>query len=149
MLGLAPVLAQAADKPTAEEVKKVLDFYYHGKGMGAVLVEAKVCRDVQREGDEKNECAGDVSGQAIKKGDSVYLWMAFMSPNGEEPQPVIVQFEVNGVTRAVKNVSVSGGLRTRNWLKYTFDKAGAWKIKIVHDTGSSADQLGTRDVNVE
>jgi hypothetical protein len=75
--------------------------------------------------------------------------MAFMAPNGEEAQNIIVQFELGGVTRAVKNVSVAGGLRGRTWLKYTFDKAGAWKIKIVHDTGSSTDLLGTRDVTVE
>lgn len=149
MLGLVPVLALAGDKPTPEEVKKVLDFYYHGKGMGAVLVEAKICRDVQRDGDEKNECAGDVSGQTIKKGDSVYLWMAFMAPNGEEAQNIIVQYEVNGVTRSVKNATVTGGLRSRTWLKTTFDKVGTWKIKIIHDNGSSADQLGTRDVTVE
>src|SRR5512138_2870831 len=48
MLGLTPLAALAADKPTAEEAKKVLDFYYHGKGMGAVLVDTKVCRDIQR-----------------------------------------------------------------------------------------------------
>lgn len=150
LLVLTPALALASDaKPTPEEVKKVLDFYYHGKGMGTVLIESKVCRDVQREGDEKSECAGDITGQTVKKGDSVYLWMAFMSPNGEEAQNVIVQFEVNGVTRSVKNVQVVGQLRHRTWLKTTFDKVGTWKIKFVHDTGSSAVELGTREVTVE
>jgi hypothetical protein len=148
-LGLAPVLAAAADKPSPEEVKKVLDYYYHGKGLGPVLIDTKICRDIQREGDEKNECAGDVTGQPVKKGDSVYVWMAFMAPNGEEAQNIIVQYELNGVTRSVKNVTVAGSLRGRNWLKFTPDKVGAWKIKIVHDTGSSAIQLGTRDLNVE
>lgn len=150
MLCLTPALALAADaKPTPEEVKKVLDFYYHGKGMGPVLIESKICRDVQREGDEKSECAGDISGQTVKKGDAVYLWMAYMAPNGEETQNIIVQFEMNGVTRSVKNVQVPGQLRSRTWLKYTFDKVGTWKIKMVHDTGTSAVELGTREVTVE
>lgn len=150
MLGAAPVLAQAGDgRPSPEEAKKVLDYYYHGKGMGPVLLETKVCRDVQREGDEKNECAGDLAGQSVKKGDSAYVWMAFMAPNGEEAQTVMVQFELNGVTRSVKNVQVAGQLRGRTWLKYTFDKVGTWKIKMVRDTGSGADELGTRDVTVE
>lgn len=149
MLGLAPVLSFAGDKPTPEEAKKVLDFYYHGKGMGAVLVDTKICRDVQREGDEKSECAGDITGQTVKKGDAAYVWMAFMAPNGEEPQNIIVQFELNGVARSVKNISVPGQLRARTWVKFTFDKVGSWKVKIVHDTGSSTDQLGTRDVTVE
>ena len=149
MLGLTPALSIAGDKPAPEEAKKVLDYFYHGKGLGPVLMETKVCRDIQREGDEKNECAGDLAGQAIKKGDSVYVWMAYMAPQGGEPQNVIVQFEVNGVTRAVKNAQFSGLLRGRTWLKYTFDKVGTWKMKIVHDTGSSADPLGSIDVNVE
>lgn len=148
-LGLTPILAAAADKPSPEEVKKVLDYYYHGKGMGPVLVDVKICRDVQREGDEKNECAGDLSGQSVKKGDSVYVWMAFMAPMGEEAQTIMVQYEMNGVTRAVKNAQVAGGLRGRTWQKFTFDKVGSWKLKLVHDTGSGADVLGTRDVTVE
>lgn len=151
MLGLMPVLAQAGDsRPSPEEAKKVLDYYYHGQGMEPVMLESKICRDVQREGEEKNECAGDLTGQPVKKGDSVYVWMAFMAPNGAEAQNVMVQFEVNGVTRSVKNVQVAGQLRSRTWLKTTFDKVGIWKIKIVHDAaGSSAVELGTREVTVE
>ena len=150
IMGLTPALALAADaKPTPDEVKRVLDYYYHGKGMGPVLIETKICRDVQREGDDKGECAGDITGQSVKKSDSVYLWMAYMAPNGNEPQSIIVQFDVNGITRSVKNVQVPGQLRHRTWLKTTFDKVGAWKIKIIQDTGTSAVELGTRDVTVE
>ena len=149
MLGLTPVLALADAKPAPEDVKRVLDYYYHGKGMGPVLLETKVCRDIQREGDEKSECAGDITSQAVKKGESVYFWMAYMVPSGDEPQNIIVQFENGGVTRMVKNLQVTGQLRYRTWLKVTFDKVGPWKVKIVHDTGSSADALGTRDVTVE
>lgn len=149
MLGLTPVLALADTKPTPEEVKGVLDYYYHGKGMGPVLLETKVCREIQREGDEKYECAGDISTEAVKKGESVYLWMAYMVPLGDEPQNIIAQFENGGVTRMVKNLQVSGQLRNRTWLKITFDKVGPWKVKIVHDTGSSAVALGARDVTVE
>lgn len=149
MLGMTPVLALADAKPAPEDVKRVLEYYYHGKGLGPVLLESKLCREIQREGDEKNECAGDITAQAVKKGESVYLWMAYMSPLGEEPQSVIVQFENGGVTRMVKDLKISGQLRNRVWLKITLDKVGPWKIKIVHDTGSSAVALGTRDVTVE
>ncbi len=149
ILGFAPVLSLAADKPTPDEARKVIDYYYHGKGMGPVLMETKICRDIQREGDEKNECAGDVTGQALKKGESAYVWMAYMAPSGGEPQNVIVQYEINGVTRAVKNAQFTGLLRGRNWQKYTFDKAGTWKIKIIHDTGSGSEELGAREVTVE
>lgn len=149
MLCLTPVLALADAKPTPEEAKRVLDFFYHGKGMGPVLLESKVCRDIQREGDEKGECAGDLSAQTIKKGDTVYLWMAYMVPSGDEVQNLIVQFENGGVTRLVKNVQVSGQLRYRTWLKAPLDKAGTWKVKIVHDAGSGVVPLGSRDITVE
>jgi hypothetical protein len=149
MLCLTPVVAFADTKPAPEEVKRVLDYYYHGKGLGPVLLESKVCRDVQREGDEKSECSGDITSQAVKKGEAVYLWMAYMTPLGDEPQNIIVQFENGGVTRIVKNLQVTGQLRYRTWLKVTFDKAGPWKVKIAHDTGASAVALGGRDVTVE
>jgi hypothetical protein len=149
MLCLTPMLALADAKPTPEEAKRVLDYYYHGKGMGPVLLETKICHDIQREGDEKNECAGDITAEAVKKGDSVYMWMAYIVPSGDEPQNIIVQFENGGVTRMVKNLQITGQLRYRTWVKVTLDKVGPWKIKIVHDTGSSADPLGTRDVTVE
>ena len=149
MLCLTPVLALADAKPTPEEAKRVLDFFYHGKGLGPVLLESKVCRDIQREGDGKGDCAGDLSAQTIKKGDTVYLWMAYMVPSGDEAQNIIVQFENGGVTRSVKNLQVSGQLRNRTWLKATLDKVGPWKVKIVHDTGSSAVPLGSRDITVE
>jgi len=142
-------MAQAATKPAPEEVKRVLEYYYHGQGMGPVLLDAKVCRDVQREGDEKNECAGDVSTEVIKKGESLFLWMAYIVPSGDEPQNIIVQFENGGVTRMVKNLQVTGQLRYRTWLKATFDKAGSWKARIIHDTGSSAVDLGSIAVTVE
>lgn len=149
MLCLTPALAFADAKPAPGDVKRVLDYYYHGKGMGPVLLETKVCRDIQREGDEKSECAGDISTQPLKKGESAYLWMAYMVPLGDEPQNIIVQFENGGVTRMVKNSQVTGQLRYRTWLKATFDKAGQWKAKIVHDTGTNAVPLGSVDVTVE
>lgn len=149
MLALTPALALADAKPAPEDVKRVLDYYYHGKGMGPVLLETKICREIQREGDEKSECAGDITAQTVKKGESIYLWMAFMVPLGDEPQNIIAQFENGGVTRMVKNLQVSGQLRNRTWLKITLDKVGPWKVKIVHDTGSSAIALGARDVTVE
>lgn len=149
MLCLTPALALADAKPAPEDVKRVLEYYYHGKGMGPVLLETKVCREIQREGDEKSECAGDITAQTVKKGESIYLWMAFMVPLGDEPQNIIAQFENGGVTRMVKNLQVSGQLRNRTWLKITLDKVGPWKVKIVHDTGSNAVALGTRDVVVE
>ena len=148
-LGFAPVLAHAGDKPTPDEAKKVINYYFHGKGMTPVLADVKICHDIQRDGDEKNECAGDVTGQALKKGDSDYVWMAFMAPSDAEPQNIIVQLSLNGTVRWVKNASVPAGIRSRTWLKHTFTQAGTWKLNISVDNGSSTEQLGTMDINVQ
>jgi hypothetical protein len=148
-LGFAPVLAHADDKPTPDEARKVINYYYHGKGLTPVLTDLKVCHDIQRDGDEKNECSGDVTGQAVKKGDSDYFWMAFMAPTNSDAQNIIVQLSMNGTVRWVKNVSIGGGIRNRTWLKHTFNKAGSWKLNISVDNGNTTEQLGTMDINVE
>lgn len=183
MLGLTPVLAQAAGKaapaegkaapdeakmaqadakvapdeakqapgdakPAPDEVRRVLHYYFHGKGMGPVLMEAKLCRDIKRDGEDKNECAGDIPLQSLKKGESVYLWMAYMVPSGDDTQNIVVLFEKGGVTRMVENLQVSSQLRNRSWLKMSLDKPGPWKLRVVRDTGAGSEALGTIDVAV-
>lgn len=142
-----PVLGNA--KPAPEEVNRVLHYYFHGKGMGPVLMESKLCRDIKRDGEDKNECAGDITTQVIKKGESVYLWMAYMVPSGEDTQNIVVLLEKGGVTRSVESLQVSSQLRNRAWLKVSFDNVGPWKLKVVRDTGAGAESLGTLDVAVK
>ena len=146
---MVPLGSSAADKPTSDEARKVVDFYFNGKGLGVVLSESKICNGIEREGDMKNECAGEISGTPAKKGEAVYVWMAYMVPSGDESQNIIVQFEHNGVTRMVKNLSVKGSLRYRTWRKVVFEKVGNWTVKIVHDKGDSTEELGTLNVIVE
>lgn len=147
---LFSISAAAAELPTSSEVRKVLDFYYNGKGLGVVLIEAKMCRDIQREGDTKNDCAGEYgANEPINKGDEAYLWMSFMVPTGDEKQKIIVQFDNGGVTRAVRNLEISGSLRYRTWRKMVFDHSGQWTAKIVHDEEAGARDLGQTRFNVQ
>jgi hypothetical protein len=167
VLSLLPVLAQAQAKraqtrpapsdaspaqeiarPTSDEVKRVLNYYLQGKGMGPVLIEAKICRDIIAAGKDENECGGDITTHVIKKGESWYLWMAFMVPSGEDTQNIVIMFEKGGVPRKVENLQVSSQLRNRSWIKVTWDTPGSWQLKIARDTGSSAEFLGTLDVTV-
>jgi len=136
-------------KPSPDEVKRVINYYFHGKGTGPVLMETKLCHDIKREGADKNECAGDVTTQALKKGESVYLWMAYMVPEGEETQNIVVLFDKGGVTRNVESLQVSSQLRNRAWLKMSLDKVGPWKLRVVRDTGAGSESLGTLDVAVK
>lgn len=142
-------LAPGGGKPAPDEVRRVIDYYLHGKGTGPVLMETKLCRDIKRDGVDKNECLGDITAQPLKKGESVYLWMAYMVPEGEETQSIVVLFEKGGVTRSVESLQVSSQLRNRSWLKMSLDKVGPWKLKVVRDTGVGSESLGTLDVAVK
>jgi hypothetical protein len=163
MLGLIPVLVHAKDepaqndakltpttaKPSPDDVKRVLDYYLHGKGMSPVLIEAKICQDIVAEGENKNECGGDITAQAIKKGAAVYLWMAYMVPLGEDTQNIVVLFEKGGVTHKVEKLQVSAQLHNRSWIKVSFDTGGPWQLRVVRDTGAGPESLGTLDVSVK
>ncbi len=163
MFTLMPFLAQAKDKvappeaksalgpakPAPEEVKRVLDYFLHGKGMGPVLIETKLCRDIISSGPDKNECGGYISTHELKKGESVYLWMAYMVPFGDQTQNIVILFEKGGVTRNVENLQVSSEMRNRSWIKISLDTPGAWQLNVVRDTGSGPELLGTFDVMVK
>lgn len=142
-------LAQANAKPAPEEVRRVLRYYMHGKDLGPVLIEAKLCRNIIADGEDKNECGGDLTAQPIAKGEQVYLWMAYMVPEGEEPQNIVVYFEKGGLARKVETLQVSSQLRNRTWLKTSFDASGPWKLRVVRDTGSGGDDLGTVEITVK
>ncbi len=141
--------AQGNNKPAPEEVRRVLNYYLHGKGSGPVLIETKICQDIIASGEDKNECDGDVAMQSIRRGQSVYLWMAYMVPLGDDIQNVVIQFDKGGVTRKVENLQVSSQLRNRSWIKVSFDTAGQWQLKVVRDTGEGVESLGTYEVLVK
>lgn len=145
MLGLTPMLVNAADVPTPAEAKKVLDYIYNGKGQPPVLVEIKLCRDVPKDGENKGNCVDEVTGP-LKKGESAYAWLLFMAADGDEAKKATVTFETGGAAKATKSVSVPGQQRSRTWYKNTFGAAGAWKIKVSLDGGA---ELGSRDVTVQ
>jgi hypothetical protein len=143
-----PTPTDAKTKPAPDEVRRVINYYFNGKGQGPVLMDTKLCRDIKQDGNDKNECVSDITTQSIKKGDSVYLWMAYMVPSDDETQNIVILFEKGGVTRSVESLQVSSQLRNRAWLKISFDKPGPWILKVVRDTGSGAEVLGMLDVTV-
>lgn len=140
--------AFAADVPTSAEAKKVLDYYYKGQGQGVVLIENKLCENIDKEGDNKNNCADTLSPASLKVKQKLNLWMAFLVPNNDPVQNIIIQFEHNGIARMVKDVKVSGSVRYRTWRKVSFSKAGNWTVKIIHDKGDDVQLLDTLNLVV-
>ncbi|MFH2058940.1 MAG: hypothetical protein ABIJ59_08565 [Pseudomonadota bacterium] len=79
IIALIPALTLAFDKPSSKETKKVMEYYNSGKGNGALLFDYKLCTKVGEEGENKNECVQSISGDEIKVGDEIHLWMNFIS----------------------------------------------------------------------
>jgi len=149
VLSLFMLSASAVEKPTAAEVKKVLDFYYQGQGQGVVLIESMFCREVATSGENKNECIDPpLSNTSISKGETVNLWMAYMIPNKDEKQNIIIQFEQGSITRMVKDIQLGGSFRYRTWRKVKLNRAGEWTIKIILDQGNNSSLLATRKLTV-
>ena len=53
------ILAQ--DKPTPAEARKVIDYYFNGKGQGAIPMDYKLCKEISQQGDMKNECVAEIA----------------------------------------------------------------------------------------
>jgi hypothetical protein len=129
------------DRPTPDEAKKFLNYYYKGKGTGPILVEHKFCDEIFREGENKNECKNEV--KSIKAGESGLVWMLFTAPSGDKYENIIIQFKRGDLVRSARKVSIDGSLRYRVWTKFKPDKEGDWSIKVLHEgKNSKVETLG-------
>ncbi len=134
LLLFLPTALCAQEKPSSAEAKKVMDYYFSGQGGGAVLMEYKLCTEISKEGETKNDCITDFSGTTVEKGQTVFLWMNFMVPSGDKAD-IILEFMRNGKVRGIKELDLNGTIRYRINRKILTDKTGNWKIKIVEEVG--------------
>lgn len=142
-----PMLTMAQDKPTPQEARKVIDYYFNGKGQGVVPMEYKLCKEVALEGDMKNECVKEIADEKIAKGEEVYLWMNFLVPAGEESK-ILVQYSRNNQVRDTSNLKLGGATRYRTWKKIPTDTAGSWKVKMLQEMDSSDVNIGQLEFSV-
>lgn len=122
---LFPTLAISA--PTSAETKTVLDHYWNGDT--PVLADYKVCSEIVREGDEKNNCAGEVNPEMLQAGEKVYLWMNYMVPQDTE-QNISILVTRNTRPEKTKNIKITASLRYRTWTILPTNKSGEYKVKI-------------------
>ncbi len=141
LLALCPALAGAASAPTPGEVQKVLDYYYGPSTAPPILIDTRICRDVVREGDRKNECTETIGPQGLEVGEAGYLWLNFIVPRDAGNQKILIQFEHEGVTRLTRQVDVSSAIRFRTWKKFALDRPGTWSVKILHDRPEGVQKL--------
>lgn len=129
------------DKPTPEEARKVINYYFNGKGQGVIPMEYKLCKQVSTKGDMKNECISEVSGNTIAKGEEAYLWMNFLVPAGEDSK-ILLQYTRNNKVRDTSNVSLGGATRYRTWKKIPTNTTGDWKVSMVQELDNADIDIG-------
>lgn len=140
-------LAIAQEKPTSEEARKVINYYFHGKGNGVVPMEYKFCNEVALKGENKNECVSEISANSVKKGQEAYLWMNFLVPAGEEAK-ILLQYSRNNMVRDTSNVSLGGATRYRTWKRIPTNSAGDWKVKLVQEMSNTDLEVGQLQYSV-
>jgi hypothetical protein len=118
--------------PSADAVKSTWDYFYKGQTQGPVLVEAKLCTEVAKEGPNKFECTAEVGPEGVKANTTVMLWQSYLVPQGDTIEDLMVQTKLGNVVRETKDVKVKGeGWRARQWTGVRLNKAGDWTITVM------------------
>lgn len=130
----APVVQQVK-APSAEAVKETWNYFYNGQGNGPVLVDAKLCTEVDKaKGPTQFECIAAVDpSQGIKaNAKGLMLWQAYLVPQGDTVEDLMVQVKHGDVVRETKDVKVSGqGWRARQWTGVRLNKPGNWTVSVL------------------
>ena len=118
--------------PAADAVRDTWNYFYKGQGQGPVLVDAKLCTEVGKEGANKFDCVTEVPAEGIKANSTVMVWQSYLVPQGDSIEDLMVQVKQGNVVRETKDVKVKGeGWRSRQWTGVRLSKAGDWSIVIM------------------
>lgn len=148
IITLIPVLVIAAEKPSPKETKKVMDYYNTGKGGGAVMVDYTLCQEMGKEEESKNDCIRSISGNDIKAGEEVYLWMNFMIPL-DDTANIYLSYTRDNRIRNTQEIKLNSAFRYRTWKKIITDKAGQWTIQIFQELEDKDIDLGSITYSVK
>lgn len=148
MLTLSVPTAMAQDRPSGEEVRKVVDYYYNGQGRGVILADHFLCTEVALEGEAKNDCRVRHELPAVAQGAEMLLWLNFLVPSGDEAE-ILVLFSRKGRVRSTAPIAVKGAIRYRTWKKIPTAKAGDWQVTVLQELGEEDLELTTFNYRVE
>ena len=137
----------AEEKPTPAEARKVINYYFNGKGQGAVPMDYKLCKEISQQGEMKNECVAEIADKKVAKGEDAYIWMNFLVPAGEQSK-ILVQYSRNDKVRNTSNISLGGATRFRTWKKVPTGTAGDWKISLIQELENGDVDIGQMKFSV-
>ena len=130
------------ERPSSQEVSKVMNYYKNGKGQGAILVEMKIAKDIIRKGKAKNEPKAIVVNKTLKKGEKAILWMNFLVPANDKAA-IYMEFKNRNKVRKVDELKVSGAIRYRTWKSLPTSRSGEWSVNLSQELGDEDIPLGT------
>ncbi|NPD23102.1 hypothetical protein [Corallococcus exiguus] len=124
--------AELVKAPSADAIRETWNYFYKGQGQGPVLVEAKLCTDVAKDGPNKYECTAEVGPEGVKANTNVMLWQSYLVPQGDSIDDITVQVKQGTTVRETKDVKVKGeGWRARQWTGVRLPKAGNWTVAVM------------------
>ena len=132
--------------PTAEMVKKVLDYQEKGASAGPVLLDLVPCTkvDTTKGSPTQFHCIEPVTEGGVKKNTTVFAWLQWLCPKDGKYEDIQIQFLHEGQVRKTVDNPVAGFGRTRGWRGENFNKVGKWTIKVIRGDK----ELGSATVNV-
>ena len=142
-----PLAAMAQDKPTPEEARKVINYYFNGKGQGVIPMEYKLCKEISQKGEMKNECVAEISNKTIAKGEEAYLWMNFLVPAGEQSK-ILLQYSRKSKVRNTSNITLGCATRFRTWKKIPTTTTGHWKLTMIQELDNADIDIGHLEFTV-
>ena len=138
-----------AERPTPDEVRRVIEYYYGTEKTRPVLLQIKLCRDFERSGKDKFECVGELSRPEIDYGKDFFVWLNFFWNKGQS-YDVIVNFSLKGVSRRTYNYTLpdNGSIRYRVPLEFPANRKGDWTVSVFHDDGTEPELLDSIEVSI-
>ena len=133
--------------PDGDEIRRVLSYYDGEVSEAPLLVEAKLCTEIGKEAEMKNECMGEIK-TSLQAETDVYLWLNFMVPRHSPDQKILIQFNHDGITRQAREATIQSAIRFRTWKKFRADRPGKWTIQVLHDADDGAREMERIEVQV-
>lgn len=129
---MAAAPSASAQKPTAEEITKVINYFESGAGQGPILLEMTPCLKVGKKEGEKRKSCVEPAGETVARKTTLNIWTSWMVPKGDKYDDIRVVFLHEGEVRATKDLKVSTGYNFRygTWTAKGLYKTGNWEVKI-------------------
>ncbi len=147
IVAIAPAAVWAEGSIDTAKVREVLNYYHQGDT--ATLVEYKFCSGIVKEGENKNECEGEIDGSSIAAGSKAYLWMNFMIPGDDtEKANILVQYKYKGLTMDTNTLTMPQSIRYRTWRIVPTRKSGDWEVSVQQENESGFTAVETLSYKV-